>query len=80
MGLDIKIPIGMMFVIFGIMLTIFGLTTSGDDMYNISLGKNINLFSGIGMFIFGAFMLIISDLVRKKKLVDEDALKDEVKS
>ena len=80
MGLDIKIPIGMMFFIFGIMLTIFGLTTSGDEMYNISLGTNINLLSGIGMLIFGAFMLIISDLVRKKKLVDEDALKDEVKS
>ena len=67
MGLDIKIPIGLMFVIFGIMLTIFGLTTSGDEIYAISLGKNINLISGIGMLIFGGFMLLISDLVKKKK-------------
>lgn len=67
MGLDIKIPIGLMFVIFGVLLTIFGLATGGDDMYVISLSKNINLISGIGMLIFGGFMLLISDLVRKKK-------------
>lgn len=67
MGLDIKIPIGLMFSVFGIILTIFGLTTMGDDMYSISIGKNINLFSGLGMLAFGAFMLLISDLVKKKK-------------
>ena len=67
MGLDIKIPIGLMFAVFGILLTIFGIFTGGDDMYAISLGKNINLISGIGMLIFGIFMLLISDLVKKKK-------------
>ncbi len=67
MGLDIKIPIGMMFAIFGIILTIFGLATGGDDMYVISLSKNINLISGIGMLVFGIFMLLISDLLKKKK-------------
>ena len=77
MGLDIKIPIGLMFVIFGIILTTFGLTTSGDEIYAISLGKNVNLISGIGMLIFGGFMILISDLVRKKKLIDKDILKEE---
>ncbi|MFC2089795.1 hypothetical protein ACFLT1_03390 [Bacteroidota bacterium] len=67
MGLDIKIPIGLMFTIFGILLTIFGIATSGDTMYDISIGRNINLLSGIGMLIFGVFMLMISNLVRKKK-------------
>lgn len=67
MGLDIKIPIGLMFAIFGILLTIFGLTTMEDDMYAISIGKNINLISGIGMLIFGIFMISISDLLKKKK-------------
>ena len=66
MGIDIKIPIGLMFAILGIFLTIFGLITGGDEMYAISLGKNINLISGIGMLIFGAFMLLISDLLKKK--------------
>ncbi len=67
MGLDIKIPIGLMFAVFGILLTIYGITTMGDEMYDISIGKNINLISGIGMLIFGGFMLLISDLVKKKK-------------
>lgn len=67
MGLDIKIPIGMMFSIFGIILTIFGITTIDNEMYEISIGKNINLISGIGMLIFGIFMLLISDLFKKKK-------------
>jgi hypothetical protein len=68
MGLDIKIPIGMMFAIFGIILTIFGLVTGGDtEMYEKSLGHNINLWSGLFMLAFGAFMLLTSTLVKKKK-------------
>lgn len=69
MGLDIKIPIGLMFSIFGILLTIVGIFTMGDEMYDISLGKNINLWSGLFMMAFGAFMLLISDLVKKKRKV-----------
>ncbi len=67
MRLDIKIPIGAMFSIFGIILTIFGITTSGNEMYNISLDININFWSGIFMLIFGVLMLAFSDLFRKKK-------------
>ncbi|MEX0986871.1 MAG: hypothetical protein WD052_05285 [Bacteroidales bacterium] len=78
MGLDIKIPIGFMFVIFGIILTIFGLTTLGDEMYEISIGKNINLISGIGMLIFGIFMLIISDLKFRKKIDESLGVEDEI--
>lgn len=84
MGLDIKIPIGLMFVIFGAILTIFGLVTMGDEMYEISIGKNINLYSGIGMLVFGAFMLIISDLKFGKRIdetlgIDEEELTEEAK-
>ncbi len=67
MGLDIKIPIGLMFTIFGLILTIYGITTIGDEMYDVSLSKNVNLISGIGMIVFGVFMLLISDLLKKKK-------------
>ncbi len=67
MGLDIKIPIGAMFALLGIILTIFGLSTSGNEMYDISLDININLWSGILMFLFGSLMLAFSDLFRKKK-------------
>jgi hypothetical protein len=67
MGLDIKIPIGLMFAVFGIILTIFGVVTSGNEMYNLSLNININLWSGLFMLVFGVFMLLISDLMKKKK-------------
>lgn len=68
MGLDIKIPIGLMFSTLGIILTIHGLLTSGNtEMYEQSLGHNINLWSGIFMLLFGAFMLLTSTLVKKKK-------------
>jgi hypothetical protein len=61
MGLDIKLPIGLMFTILGILVTIFGLFTSGDEvLYGRSLGININLWSGAGMLIFGLIMLWFS--------------------
>jgi hypothetical protein len=67
MGLDIKIPIGLMFSIFGLLLTIQGFITNGDEIYNIkSLGHNINLWSGISMLIFGLLMLFLSYLGKKK--------------
>ena len=68
MGLDIKIPIGLMFSIFGLILTILGLITAGDTaMYKQSLGYNINLLSGSVMLVFGCFMLFTSSLFKKKK-------------
>jgi len=68
MGLDIKIPIGLMFSIFGLILTILGLITAGDTaMYEQSLGYNINLWSGSVMLVFGGFMLFTSSLFKKKK-------------
>ena len=72
MGLDIKIPIGLMFSIFGIILTIMGFVTNSDtEMYQQSLGHNINLWSGLSMIVFGAFMLLTSTLIKKKKSEDE---------
>ena len=71
MGLDIKIPIGLMFSILGVILTIHGLLTGGNtEMYEQSLGHNINLWSGLLMLVFGAFMLLTSSLVKKKKSKD----------
>lgn len=73
-----------MFVIFGAILTIFGLVTMGDAMYEISINKNINLYSGLGMLAFGIFMLIISDLKIGKRIdeslgIDEEELTEEAK-
>jgi hypothetical protein len=67
MGLDIKIPIGLMFSILGVILTIHGIVTGGNvEMYEQSLGHNINLWSGLFMLAFGCFMLLTSTLLKKK--------------
>ena len=73
MGLDIKIPIGLMFSLLGLILTIFGLVTGGNaEMYEQSLGHNINLWSGVSMTVFGAFMLLTSSLFKKKQAETSD--------
>ena len=68
MGLDIKLPIGLMFSILGLIITLFGLFTNSDAaLYQRSLGININLWSGAGMLIFGLIMLGLALKSRKEK-------------
>jgi hypothetical protein len=63
MGLDIKIPIGLMFTLLGLLLAIFGLATGGDaEMYRRSLDININLWTGLVMVIVGVLMLATSKM------------------
>ena len=57
MGLDIRTPIGLMFGIFGLLLTGYGLVTRGSDIYQRSLGYNINLEWGVVLLVFGVVML-----------------------
>ncbi|HEY9123061.1 MAG TPA: hypothetical protein PK252_11520 [Bacteroidales bacterium] len=68
MGLDIKYPIGLMFTILGIMITIYGFATINDTtLYQKSLGININLWSGISMLVFGIVMLVLSKKNKKEE-------------
>lgn len=57
MGLDIRTPIGLMFSLFGALLVGYGLLTSGSDIYQRSLGQNINLIWGAVLLAFGLVML-----------------------
>ena len=66
MGLDIRLPIGMMFTLIGLLLSISGFLTRADTaMYQCSLGININLLWGSVLFAFGSAMLIPALRVRK---------------
>jgi uncharacterized membrane protein len=57
-GLDIRIPIGAMFGILGLLLTVYGFITVGDvQAYDKSLSINVNLWWGAAMFVFGLVML-----------------------
>ena len=61
MKLDIRMPMGVMFVLVGVILTVFGLATSSDaELYRRSLGVNINLIWGIVLFAIGAVMVILA--------------------
>ena len=56
MKLDLRLPIGLMFTIFGAMLTVYGLA-SNDAIYARSLGINVNLWWGLVLLAFGLVML-----------------------
>ena len=63
---DIRIPIGFMFSVMGLIITGLGLFTLSDSaMYQKSLGINVNIIMGILMLIFGAAMLFLA--YKKKK-------------
>ena len=58
---DIRIPIGLMFSIVGVLISIFGFVTmSNTEMYHKSLGINVNIIMGILMLVFGLIMLFFA--------------------
>lgn len=54
--LDVRLPIGGMFSLFGIILVVYGLL-SGEEIYQRSLGINVNLWWGLVLLVFGLAML-----------------------
>lgn len=58
MGLDIRLPIGAMFAVFGLLLVVYGLV-SDKAIYQRSLGMNVNLAWGGVLLIFGVAMLLL---------------------
>jgi uncharacterized membrane protein len=65
MGLDIRIPLGLMFLITGGLMAVFGLFTRGSAIYERSLDININLLWGGLMFVFGLVMYIFGRRPRR---------------
>jgi hypothetical protein len=58
MGLDIRMPIGWLFVVYGMLLAGYG-AWSDKAIYERSLGVNINAGWGLAMLVFGAIMLAL---------------------
>jgi multisubunit Na+/H+ antiporter MnhG subunit len=57
MGFDIRLPIGALFTVMGILLTIFGLV-SDKSIYQRSLNLNVNLEWGLVLLVFGLLMYL----------------------
>lgn len=66
MGLDLRKPIGMFFLVLGLILAGYGAMTKGDAMYQLSLGMNINLIWGGVLIVFGLAMWIPALLDKDK--------------
>jgi len=56
MGLDIRLPIGGLFSILGVLLAGYGLV-SDRGIYERSLGINVNLWWGVALLVFGVVMV-----------------------
>jgi len=59
MGLDIRVPIGLMFALLGLLLSGYGLV-SDRAIYAKSLGLNVNFGWGLVLLGFGIVMLLLS--------------------
>jgi hypothetical protein len=71
MGLDIRLPLGLLFVLVGSILTIYGFT-SNPARYQQSLGVNINLYWGLVLFVFGVVMLLLTRRGARTKQAEKD--------
>jgi hypothetical protein len=56
MGLDIRLPIGIIFTIYGAILMIYGAVADASIFQEKSLGVNIDVWWGLAMLAFGLFM------------------------
>ncbi len=58
--LDIRVPMGLMFTILGLILSGYGLASNGSDAYARSLNINVNLWWGSVILLFGGVMLALA--------------------
>lgn len=66
MNFDLRIPVGLMFTIFGIILTVVGLC-GGAELSQKSLGINMNLWWGLFQLVFGISMLYFAYRGKSRK-------------
>jgi len=67
MNLDIRYPIGLLFVIIGGILAGCGIFSSPGASSGLPLGSNVNLCWGLIQLAFGAVMLALARAGARKK-------------
>jgi hypothetical protein len=71
MILDLRIPMGLMFTITGMILTFYGILTRNDAaLYAKSLGINANFWWGLVMLAFGLTMYITG--IRRQHRIEKE--------
>jgi hypothetical protein len=65
--MDLRLPIGGLFVVLGVILGGYGVMTNGNTaMYERSAGVNINLVWGAVMLAFGALFLVLAQRAARR--------------
>jgi hypothetical protein len=59
MKIDLRFPLGLLFIVFGGLLALFGLFTD-RAVYERSLFINVNLWWGLVMLLFGGLMFFVA--------------------
>jgi hypothetical protein len=59
MNVDLRFPLGLLFIVFGVLLAVFGLFTDRAS-YERSLFINVNLWWGLVMLLFGCLMFLFA--------------------
>jgi hypothetical protein len=64
-GFDIRLPIGVLFLVLGALLALYGVMTLGDaGLYARSDSVNINLWWGLALLLFGGAMYLFGHRAR----------------
>lgn len=66
MKLDVRLPIGLMFSVFGLILAVFGLLSNKAIYDQHSLGINVNLIWGLVQLLFGIMMVSLAMHAKRK--------------
>ena len=67
--LDVRVPIGALFTVLGVLLTAYGALEPTAAKSAFTRGGQINLWWGLVMLVFGVFMLLIARPSRSPKVV-----------
>ena len=78
MKLDIRLPLGLLFLVFGLLLSGFGLM-SDKALYQRSLHVNINFWWGIVLLAFGLVMLVLGRRSQRRLVSASSGPEDLVK-
>lgn len=65
MSFDIRLPIGLLFLVIGLLLAGFGLLSDPSQLKTQTLGVNIDLIWGAVLIVFGLVMLVLTRLGRR---------------
>ena len=68
MNLDLRVPMGLMFTLVGLILSVYGEATRGSAIYARSLGYNANLDWGVVLLAFGLVMFLLGRRGQRRML------------